>query len=306
MHMRVAVLLMLLAMPAAAQRSGNVLVEVMTKPGWVSTRMSVGNSVLGYLANSLIHKQIPFSDFDGNFFMPRIEETVFHYKGTVSTWDGKPTIFSLPGKGYTEIFHNDAELTEIAPMRSGNYLVAERRAGDLIEFDMQGVVAKYPFPGATHIELLYDQCTVLFTSGDDDPHGNRVRRMNICTGEQLPDFATLLPGQYAGSIRQLPNTDVLVANESAVLQFDRFGTLLHTYPYVITHLGLTPDGSRFWASGTIDGQPHLLRFDPSRPHAEPESLRFDMGIAWGLAIRELVVVGEWRSAMRPVKGRAVR
>ena len=302
--MRAAILLLLFAVPASAQMRGNVLVETETHPGWISTRMQVGSSAIGYLGFPLIYKIVPFSDYDGSFYMPRIEETVFHYKQTVSTWDGRMTIFTSPEKGYTEIFHNDAELTEIAPIRSGNYLVAERRPGFLIEFNRNGVVAKVPFPGAMHIELLHDQCTVLFTSGRDDA---RVRRMNLCTGEQLSDFATLLPGQYAGSIRELPNLDVLVANEAAVLQFDRFGSLIRTWSYPpLTHLCLTPDGTGFWATGTLEGQPQLLRFDLRAPETQPASVRFDMGNTWALSIREMVVVGEWRSALRPVRARAVR
>ena len=301
-----AVLVMLVATSAAAQFPGNVFVEVETKPGWVDTRLHVGGQTVGGFAFQLLYKFIPFSTAGGNFVMPRQQQTIFHYAGTMSFWNGQLTIFTQPGNGYTDIFHRDAELTEIAPMRSGNYLVSERRSGKLIEFNLGGIVAEYLFPGATHIELLYDQCTVLFTSGDDDPNGNRVGRMNICTGVPLTDFATLIPGHYAGSIRQLPNTDVLVANESAVLQFNRFGSLVHTYPYPATHLGLTPDGSGFWASGTVDGLPNLLRFDPNAPHAEPQSSRIDMGTRPALTIRELVVVGEWRSALRPVKGRALR
>lgn len=301
-----AALVMLVATSAAAQFPGNVFVEVETRPGSVETRLHVGTKTVGYVAFPLIYKSIPFSRADGNFVMPRQQHTIFHYAGTMSFWNGQMTYYNEPGNGYTEIFHRDAELTEIAPMRSGNYLVAERRSGKLVEFNLGGIVAEHAFPGAMHVELLSDQCTVLFTSGDDDPNGNRVGRLNICTGEQLSDFATLIPGEYAGSIRQLASGDVIVANESAVLQFNRFGSLVHTYPYPVTHLGLTPDGSGFWASGTVEGQPHLLRFDPNAPHAEPQSIRFDMGIAWALTIQELVVVGEWRSALRPVKGRAVR
>src|SRR5437868_4783219 len=172
-------LLFLLAMPLAAFDCGDVYFEHRSSlPG--SSRVSFEPWVFdpqwdyaAGIATPLIYKSVPMFGA-GHFFIqarnfgalsphPDIIEVVFHSAGTVSVWDGVNHIFTEPGLGYTELFHDDAELGEIAPMRSGNFLVPERAAfAKLIEFNLNGRVADIPFPnsiGAEHIELLGDQCT---------------------------------------------------------------------------------------------------------------------------------------------------
>jgi len=285
--------------------------------------------------NVLIYKEVPFAGLYGHFLIPTADPiapdslppTVFHYRQTVSAWDGVARYYGLPGKGYDDIFSDDAELTEIAPMRSGHFLVAERssdrtRGAKLIEFTVHGRVAEYRFPelvvndralGAMHIEVLADQCTVLYTLGNDDPAGNRVRRFNICTLQAQPDFATLVAGQYAGSIRQLPNGDVLVANGTFVIEFTSSGSYVRTYQLRgVTHLALSPDGKTFWAGAVDMDKADLHHFDPnssgdgeSVPLGRPES----QFLYSPVGIDDLVVVGEWRAAtsaatrLRVVRGR---
>jgi hypothetical protein len=261
----------------------------------------------------LIDKTIPFTG-PGHFIAPAPNEIVFHSDRTVSVWDGAPHAYNEPGKGYAEIFTDDAELSEIAPMRSGNFLVAER-GPKLIEFNLHGRVADHAFPnslGARHIELLADQCTVLYTTGNDDPAGNRVHRMNICTQQPQTDFASLTAGEYAGAIRQLQTGDVVVANGNAILQFNAGGSFVRSYPFPgVTHLALSTDGLSFWGAGVNEGRAELRHFDPSVADGKPESVQLgnDEMVTTSVPddVSDLVVVGEWRAALTTVgRSRAVR
>jgi hypothetical protein len=320
--------------PLIAQNRGDVLVENrenapsygLNTPGFNLWLYGQGYSYTVQLGQLLVCKIIPYLG-PGHFLIPATTEWIFHDGQTVSVWDGVCHNFMEPGKGYNDIFTDDTELSEIAPMRSGNFLVAERSAdaahgAKLIEFNLQARVADFTFPqlldpmtnralGAMHIELLADQCTVLYTLGNDDPAGNRVRRLNICTQQPQPDFASLVAGQYEGAIRQLPNGDVLVANGSAILQFSAQGALLRSYQFPgVTHLALTPDGSAFWAAGVALGTEYLWYFDPSTPDGHPKAVQFggpgSMTIMVPLDISDLVVIGEWRAALTSTRPRAVR
>ena len=305
-----------LATPSVARdQRGDVYLE--TNELWVHTGGTYA-SASGLAGSLLIYKYVPVATSEGHFLIPTampLEPTyyppvIFHYRRTVSAWDGSPTYYELPGKGYDEIFTDDAELTEIAPMRAGHFLVAERssdrtRGAKLIEFTVQGRVAEYRFPelvvndkalGAMHIEVLADQCTILYTLGNDDPRGNRVRRMNICTGQAESDFAPLIAGEYAGSIRQMANGDVIVANGFAILRFNSNGSLLRLYGFPgVTHVALTSDGDAFWAAGADGGVPQLRSFGDGssirigNPEMRPPASADE--------VSDLVVTGEWRSAV---------
>jgi len=325
-----------LAAPLAAFERGDVLLETHVSVPIIGTpafpydlwQYSGGGYALS-VEWLLSEKYIPFSG-PGHFLVPSPNKIVFHHEQTVSVWDGVRQLFTTEGKGYSEIFRDDTELGEIAPMRSGNFLVAERwtdgtRDAKLIELSLEGRVADHAFPelidpstgravGALHIELLSDQCTVLYTVGKDHPLNNVVRRLNICTGEPQTDFSSLVAGQYAGSIRQLGDGSILVANGSAVLQFNAEGSLMQTYPFPgVTHLALTPDGTAFWAAGVDLDQAVLRRFDAGLP--ESGSSRVQLGndgsqsLEIPLDVSDLVVAGEWRAATVKVarpRSRSVR
>jgi len=308
-----------LAIPLAAFNRGDVYFETPTRypdGTMAGADLWVCDPVWSYaiLAGGrlLIHKSVPIVA-PGHFLVPAPNRILFVHDGAVSVWDGIPRYYNEPGKGYDDIFTHDAELSEIAPSRAGRYLVAERwndraRGAKLIEFDLHGRVAEYRFPeviagdralGAMHIELLADQYTLLYTLGSDDPAGNRVRRMNICTNEARTDFASLVPGQYAGAIRQLPNGDVLVANGSAIFRFTSSGSLVHGYPFPgVTHLALSTDGRTFWAGGGHLDQAELRQFDVN---GNARSIPLGNPGMWSLSVpvaaSDLVVVGEWRAAV---------
>lgn len=322
-HIAVTALALLLAAPLAAFERGYVLLE--NRAHAPSLHLPADRHELWAYAGGwryavhaggapLIYKLVPYSG-PGRFLMPAPDRILFHHQRVVSFWDGVPRLYNEAGKGYTEIFAEETELGEIAPMRSGNFLVPQRwndreRGAKLIEFNVRGRVAEYAFPevidpatnralGATHIELLADQCTVLYTLG------NRVARLNICTGQAQTDFATLVAGEHAGSIRQLPNGDVLVANGSAILQFTSAGSLRRTYSFPgVTHLALTADGKAFWAGGVFLGKAELRRFDPEQSVQLGNDGMQTLMVP--LETTDLVVVGEWRASNAQVKSRAVR
>ena len=187
------ILAALVTAPLAAFERGEVYFDVTGTGLWVYRSgwpYAVGVGV------PLIYKTVPFAGA-GHFLVPAPDRILFTLDRTVSVWDGVARYYNEPGKGYDDIFPAGTDLGEIAPSRAGRYLVAERwndrgRGAKLIEFDLHGRVEEYRFPeliandralGAMHIELLADHCTVLYTLGNDDPAGSRVRRLNICTNE---------------------------------------------------------------------------------------------------------------------------
>lgn len=334
-HISAALLTILLALPLAAFDRGSVLLENRSQPPYsLTVYTDLWGHVPGWPYALAAHglplnlKGVPYYG-SGSFLAPAPNRIVFHSDRTVSWWDGVYREANTLEPAYTEIFKADTELSEIAPMRSGNFLVAERwsdaaRGAKLIEFNLRGRVAEYRFPtivdaetnralGARHIELLADQCTVLYTLGSDHRLNNRVLRMNICTGAQQADFATLLAGEYAGAIRQLPNGDVLVANGAFVMKFNAQGSYTGGYPLAgVTHIALSPDVSTVWAAGVSLDELKLQRFDLGGPSAS--GVQVPIGnpemhdSLVPLNVTDLVVIGEGRaSAARPMprRGRAV-
>jgi hypothetical protein len=247
-------------------------------------------------ATPLIYKTVPMFG-PGHFFIAAPNQIVFHSGGTVSVWDGVPHLFTEPGLGYTELFHDDAPLGDIAPMRNGDFLVP---AGlQLIELNVHGRVREIAFPNVVapeHIDLLGDQCTLLYGAG------NRVARMNICTGAALGDFAALDPGKSAGAIRALPNGDLLVADGSEVLRYTADGALLMTYPFPgVTHIALTPAGDAFYAGAVDAGNATLRVYGTGRDIPIGNPGMTDAFVPE--AVDDLVVVGEWRAATAAAKQR---
>jgi hypothetical protein len=278
---------------------------------------------IGSGAFELIYHPVPYS-VEGPFLVPAPRHYVFHYERTVSMWDGVQRYFTEPGKGYDEIFTSDTELSEIAPMGGGRFLVAERwntreRGAHLIAFDANGRITEYRLPeliddanravGAMHLELLADRCTLLYTTGAEHFAGNRVQRMNLCTRTAMPDFAVLPRDSYAGAIRQLPNGEVLVANGDAVLHFTAAGTLMRSYEVSrVTHIALSPDAKSFWAAGVHDHEGILRRYDLAMPYsvnpAVPLGNPQRKSSETPEATTALVVIGEWRAAYGGRKLRA--
>lgn len=286
-------LLLIVSLPLSAQSSRGE-VHFLGAAYWVAWP---DFPTAAYVGDIGIYKPVPY--WAGHFLMPGSSFVVFHDRHTVSFWDGVPIPLSDPRPAYSNIFSDEAELTEIAPMRSGHFLVAEAQSDSgakLIEFDVQRKIAEYRFGGARHIELLSDQCSLLYTTGDA-----RVRRFNICTRQTESDFASLLPGESAGSVRQMPNGNVLVATGKGVVTFQADGSFWTYSPFDgVTHVALTPDGTSFWAASP---KPELRHVDPSDGAFD----RVDLGYSGpAVDVQDLVVVGEWRASMPVARSRGVR
>jgi hypothetical protein len=111
--------------------------------------------------------------------------------------------------------------------------------------------AVYPvaddFQGVFWLDLAPDHCTIFYTS-----YGRNVKRFNVCTGVQLPDFNLApVPGGIAHDLRVLSDGGVLVATGTVVSRFDSTGAVVQTYhgpPEESTYwvgLDLVGDGT-FW------------------------------------------------------------
>jgi hypothetical protein len=101
--------------------------------------------------------------------------------------------------------------------------------------------------GIFWLDLAANDCTLFYTSV-----GPNVKRFDVCTGAQLPDFnTTALPGSFTHDLRLLPDGGVLVANDSVITRLDASGAVVRTYEgppesTLWAGLDLAGDGT-FWA-----------------------------------------------------------
>ena len=168
------------------------------------------------------------------------------------------------------------------------------------------------YPGVAHMDLLAE-CTLLWTPNTGTRY--QVHTLDICTGSAKADFLNVTwqfesDIEQIGSIRALPNGDVLIATQKDVRRFDRTGRKVATYPApeswisdqrTETLLALTPDASGVWISR--DKLIHRIDFaSPSSP-----AVTFTTGSS--AFFFALGVAGEWRAAQQPpppTKRRSVR
>jgi hypothetical protein len=223
---------------------------------------------------------------------------------------------SAEGTGTSWIFLSNARLTDILQLPSGNLLVAEadnRKSfgARLHEVNARGaledtwVLPSFPDSGdadrvlgASHMELLSDQCTLLYTGGRTAEETHRIRRYNLCTRSGEADFLAKLPvaGGAVGSIRQLPGGDILIATGRGVLRYTNSGAYVGSYPFAARRIALSTDGSSFWVAeagedGSVDAR--VLRVDPATGQIAAE---FALGKE---DVSGLTVVGEYRAAAAP-------
>lgn len=121
--------------------------------------------------------------------------------------------------------------------------------GAILKFVAGQPPVAYPvapdYQGSFWIDLGPDRCTMFYTSW-----GPNVKRYNVCTGVQLPDFNVApLPGA-AQDLRVLPDGGVLVSSGSVVARLNAAGVLTETYaipgePSLWSGLDLVGDGT-FW------------------------------------------------------------
>jgi hypothetical protein len=101
--------------------------------------------------------------------------------------------------------------------------------------------------GVFWMDLAGDGCTMFYTS-----FGPNVKRYNVCTMSQLPDFnAASMPGGMAQDLRVLPDGGVLVSSGQVVARLNSAGVLTQTYEVpgeatLWSGLDFADNGTAFW------------------------------------------------------------
>ena len=194
---------------------------------------------------------------------------------------------------------------DILPMRSGDFLSMEALSDNpfslrLVKFaasgqvlDVMEVPSNVPqlLMDYTRAELLADQCTVAWKGRG---HTGRVHAFNICTKQVVPDLVVLPAAvRRMGSIRQLPNGDLLIATSDDVRRYSKSGKEVAVYRVPALLLALTPDASGFWAtSASFPYEVYRVDF------ATPETIAYRKPLNTVRATA-LAVAGEWRASLQP-------
>lgn len=144
---------------------------------------------------------------------------------------------------------------------AGNIYVGESDdSARLFKFDRNGMQLAHYSPqvesrGITWLDLGADQCTLYYTS-----EGNAIKRFNVCTDTQLPDFRSDLEGPCF-AVRARLNGEVMAACASQIYRLSFLGTTIATYEAssygesgTLFALHLDPDGSSFWTGGYSTGR----------------------------------------------------
>ena len=308
-----AIVLCLLAAPLFAQQApsrGDVLVQAYIIEDWFTAPYFLDLYHVEADASSYVRlpRASGYGFDDGipatfrGILAPRPQQLFFVQLGTISVSADARTIAR-----YLSV----SAWSEIAPLGTSFVVVGERRT--LNVFDAEGNVLSSQeftprgdsFP-PLQLEVLADRCTLLYTP-DGYTNERAIFRYDLCKREHLPDFATGIP--YGGSIRQLPDGDVLVAAGFDVRRYKADGTLVKSYNLRATRIALTPDASGFWAVGdpfwsAQPPAPPLYRIDFASPDV-PTTVEIDFARSDALYARSgifaLAVVGEWRAAATKTK-----
>lgn len=215
---------------------------------------------------------------------------------SMSKFDNAGNLLGAFGSGFNS--HPESVLMNAA----GDFYVGQADGThQVLKFDASGALLTSFSPavekrGTDWIDLAADQCTLLYTS-----EGKLIKRFNVCTNSQLPDFASLpitgiAPGDAAFALRIRPNQEVLVATSQEVFRLDSAGTIIQTYPKPAGETGslfalnLDADLTSFWTAGFSTG--NVYKIDV----ASGAVLKtFNAGISVSLA--GLAVFGEITAAL---------
>lgn len=154
---------------------------------------------------------------------------------------------------YSIVFHRDGRA----------YVGQADCTGDTLEFSATGVLTRalHPQPenrGSAWVDLAADGCSLFYTS-----QGYKVKRFDVCTGAQLPDFNAVPLPSVAHQFHILPDGGVLAATNDMIVRLDATGALAQTYDVpgefrLWYGVALVGDGS-FWVSNY--GTSNVYRFD---------------------------------------------
>jgi streptogramin lyase len=182
-------------------------------------------------------------DTAGNLYVTNFDNN------KIDVYDTTGTLLGTFGSGY------NADPESIVFDALGNAYVGQANGtGDVLKFDAAGTfLASFDVAierrGSDWIDLAADQKTLFYTS-----EGATIKRYDVSTNTQLPDFATGLPGANAYALRIIPQDGgVLVADSDRVRRFDAAGNFVQDYFPTgngggVFALNLDPDGTSFWTA----------------------------------------------------------
>jgi len=138
--------------------------------------------------------------------------------------------------------------------------------------------------GTDWIELALDQCTIFYSS-----EGGKIKRFNLCTNTQLPDFVDIGGTNYA--LRLLPPFDgsggLLVANSTTIKRLDGSGAVIQSYDATGQDgwfaLSLDPNATSFWSGSFDTGD--FFRFNISSGAIEVGPIATASGSFFGLCVK---------------------
>jgi uncharacterized protein YkwD/Mg-chelatase subunit ChlD len=189
-------------------------------------------------------------DGSGNLYVTNF------YGGTLSKFDSSGKLLGTFGSSYSG--HPESIVFD----QAGNvYVGAADGDNDIRKFNNAGQpLAQFDVAiddrGSDWIELAADQCTLFYTS-----EGSLVKRFDVCTNSQLPDFASGLDRTFA--LRLLPEGGLLVANSVDIQRLDANGKSVQIYDapgedYWFA-LNRDPDSKSFWSGNLRTG--NFYKFD---------------------------------------------
>jgi len=287
------VTLLLLALTASAQTpftTGDVL--VLEPFGWFDFYYPPTVTVVDANGNvkAALPRTLPFD----NMLLAQAPDLLWSSdsSGVLLSRDGA----TLAGRFLTSLQLD--RLAGIAPLRSGNLLVAEAARSlvpGFVELTQSGdLVAVHALPplhglnGVAGFEPLADSCGIAWTM-----YGSRtVRVFDLCTDRARPDLFTIAEADgFPYLVRQLPGGEFLMATERRVLRVTAAGAPVATYDAAASFLALTPDGTGFWWIDARDST--LRRLDFAAPN---EVFRLKSSFQ----ANGLTVAGEWRASLQPL------
>ena len=139
------------------------------------------------------------------------------------------------------------------------------------------------------LDLAPDECTIYYGSWGVS---NGVIRLNGCTGAAGAPYA---PNGFVDDLRVLPDSRVLVTDDSVASLSDAAGQFVRAYRPAGTHgdsfrtVSLDPDGTSFWVCCTWTSPTSLLR--AFRFDIETGALLSDWGIGDGVGSSTIAVYG---------------